>query len=129
MKNKYFEGTKLIENKSVYPFLYSFLTSKNINISNIFIVDMPAFNLYYVENEQRMSKNVSVLDVITDDLDFSIFKNNEYQIFIFPTEDIYDNDMKSITYKYNERLRIYYELSNWGEKVLLRKNKLKRLYG
>jgi hypothetical protein len=129
MKNKYFGGTNLIENKNKFPILFNFLTSKNINISNTFIVDTPIFNLYYVENNQLLSKHLSVLEVITDEFNFSIFKNNEYQIFIFPTEDIYDNDMKSITYKYNERLRIYYELSNWGEKVLLRKNKLKRLYG
>lgn len=129
MLNKYMYDEKLSKNKNKYPILFDFLSSKNINISNTFIVDTPIFNLYYIVSGQLLSKHISVLELITDEFDFSIFKNNEYQIFIFPTEDIYDNDMMSITYKYNEKLRIYYELNNWGEKVLLRKNKLKRLYG
>jgi len=124
--NKYIIVNKLLENKTKYPKIHNFLFSKKIDISNVFIVDTPVFNLYYHEHNQLSSKHVSVDEHLTKNFNYSIF-NKKYQVFVFPTEDIYDD--KLLIHKYEERLRIYYELNNWGKFILLRKNKFERIYG
>ena len=126
--NKYFNFKKLLEHRQEYQIIYDFLLSKNINLSNVFIVNTPAFLAYYTENNMVLSKNIVVNDILIENVDFSIF-SDKYQVIIFPFEDVYNKMDIPLTDRYEERLRLYYELNYWGEKVFIRKNKMKRIYG
>ena len=116
-------GKSILNFKDKYVKLYEYLKTLNINLENIYIVEMPYSILYYLEDLRMYTTQQSLQYKKLDEIKYHLKYS---KVYIFPEEEIYEK-MNIPAKSYSEYLRVFLTENDDLIKRQLRKDKFKRL--